>query len=235
MPTRAKTMKKPTRKSKAPPKGRDTSLSPVSDERVIEKTGKSLAHWFKQLDRFGAKSAGHTATARHLVEEHSVPSWYAQSITVAYERAHGIRAMHQISGGSFGVSVSKVVAAPVEQIADAFNTASARRTWLPRGSPLTRPLAAASAMTVRDPKSARMRWRNPDSSITEVSVDARPGGKAAVVAQTRGLSGREVVETLRPSWRSALEGLKSFVEGGSGVSPSARRPSGSRVSGPRKR
>src|SRR5688572_12825597 len=67
----------------------------VSDAKAIEKTGHGLDHWFAVLDRFNAIAKGHTAAARHLFDDHNVPGWYAQGITVAYERARGVRALNQ--------------------------------------------------------------------------------------------------------------------------------------------
>ena len=63
------------------------------------------------LDRFGGATKGHTALARHLYDEHGVPGWYCQGITVAYERARGARAQNQRCDGAFEVSVSKVMTA----------------------------------------------------------------------------------------------------------------------------
>ena len=61
----------------------------VTDEKAREKTGHGLDHWFAVLDRFGGVEKGHSASARHLYDDHGVPGWYAQGITVAYERARG--------------------------------------------------------------------------------------------------------------------------------------------------
>ena len=61
----------------------------VTDEKARQKTGHGLDHWFAVLDRFGGVEKGHSASASHLYDDHGVPGWYAQGITVAYERARG--------------------------------------------------------------------------------------------------------------------------------------------------
>ena len=81
----------------------------ASEATIRQRTGHGLDHWFDVLDRFGAVQKGHTAAARHLATDHGVPGWYAQGITVAYERARGVRAVNQRCDGEFEVSVSKVV------------------------------------------------------------------------------------------------------------------------------
>jgi hypothetical protein len=47
----------------------------VTDEQVIEKTGKPLAHWRKVLDAFGAGAKKSNDVVNHLQKEHSVPRY----------------------------------------------------------------------------------------------------------------------------------------------------------------
>src|SRR5262245_14608272 len=101
------------RKKRAPAEPK----APMSDASVVARTGHDLDHWFAVLDGFDAARRGHTASARHLNEDHGVPGWHAQGITVAYERARGLRAVNQRMDGRFEVGVSKVVAAPMERVA----------------------------------------------------------------------------------------------------------------------
>jgi hypothetical protein len=83
--------------------------SPISDDKIAANTGHGLDHWFAVLDRFGGAGKGHTAMARHLYESHAVEGWYAQGITVAYERARGVRVANQRCDGAFEVSASKTM------------------------------------------------------------------------------------------------------------------------------
>ena len=62
-----------------------------SDETVRMKTGKSSEEWYALLDTWNAPEKGHTATAKHLCEAHGVSPWWAQSVTVRYEYARGLR------------------------------------------------------------------------------------------------------------------------------------------------
>ncbi len=118
----------------------------MSDAACLKKTGHGLAHWFGVLDRFGAVEKGHTAAAKHLYEAHGVDGWYAQGITVAYERERGVRGMNQRCDGAFEVSASKVMNATTKQVVKAFSDARTRaggstrprrrwRTHLRRASP----------------------------------------------------------------------------------------------------
>ena len=131
VPTPASTAEAPA----PPPRAASPTRGAVTDEGARKKTGHGLDHWFAVLDAFGAGAKGHTAAAAHLYEEHGVPGWYAQGITVAYERAHGLRDVNQSCAGDFQVSVSKTVPAPVEEVVDALADAGRRAEWLEGADP----------------------------------------------------------------------------------------------------
>ena len=88
----------------------------LSEATSLRVTGHGLEHWFTVLDRFGGVEKGHTASARHLAEDHKIDGWYAQGITVAFERARGVRGDNQRCDGKYEVSVSKVLEATTENV-----------------------------------------------------------------------------------------------------------------------
>ena len=61
----------------------------VTDEQVIEKTGKAISHWTKVLDKFGAAGKKSNDVVAHLVKDHGVPRYWARTLTTRYlkERA----------------------------------------------------------------------------------------------------------------------------------------------------
>lgn len=56
----------------------------VSDEQVVEKTGKPLAHWMKLLKSFGAESRKSNEVVAFLQQSHSVPRYWARTLTTRY-------------------------------------------------------------------------------------------------------------------------------------------------------
>jgi len=88
----------------------DTTDRP-SDDKVLDVTGKKWDTWFSVLDEWGARERKHGETAGYLSEEHSVPGWWAQAITMWYERSRGLRLKHQQADG-FTVYASKTIAVP---------------------------------------------------------------------------------------------------------------------------
>jgi hypothetical protein len=61
----------------------------VSDEQVIEKTGKSTAHWMKVLTKFDAAARKSTESVKHLQDEHGVPRYWARTLTTRFLKEHG--------------------------------------------------------------------------------------------------------------------------------------------------
>ena len=53
----------------------------VTDEQVIEKTGKPLAEWKKILTKFGAASKKSNEVVAFLQKEHDVPRYWARTLT----------------------------------------------------------------------------------------------------------------------------------------------------------
>jgi len=184
----------------------------VSDASARKATGHGLDHWFAVLEAFGAEAKGHTAAAAHLHNEHGIPGWHAQGITVAFERSRGLREMNQSCAGTFQVSVSKTVPAGVAEVVDALKSADRRAVWLAGADPdLVQALTAA--FTGDKPREVKTKgadyaWlRFPWAGRTvEIRITGKPKG-ASVVADNQNLAGPELVEPRRTQWRAALEGL----------------------------
>jgi uncharacterized protein YndB with AHSA1/START domain len=190
----------------------------VSERAVLQKTGRGFDHWFAVLDDFATRSKGHTAAADHLYSAHAVPGWYAQGITVTWERARGLRAPNQSCTGTFQVSVSRVVPASVAEVARALSEPPRRARWLRGADPaLVKALNAAftgpqpRTVTIKNAGYARMRYPW-DGGTVEIYIYAKPRG-ASVVASNTDLTSPALVETRREQWRTALDSLKEHLAG----------------------
>jgi uncharacterized protein YndB with AHSA1/START domain len=189
----------------------------VSDAKAREKTGHGLDHWFAVLDAFGGVSRGHTALARHLFADHGVPSWHCQGITVAYERAHGARAVNQRCDGEYEVSISKILRATPRDVARAL-TEPRRRTQWAAGvdaelvKALGRGLGGGSAkgVIVRPDGQGRFRYKWGETAVQGMLLP-KAGGKLSLVVTHGKLPDAAAVARQRVMWRTALEALARFV------------------------
>lgn len=181
----------------------------LSDAKSMEKTGHGLAYWFDVLDKFGAIEKGHTKAAAHLYSDHGVPGWYCQGITVAYERARGVRGMNQRCDGAYEVSVSKMIAAKPSQIIKALK----EKRWTDgMDSDLLKALDAAmkekksKGFVIRADGQARFRYK---WNGTTVQFNMYPKGaeKTSFVVQHMNLEGAETVEAYRAKWKAAFNAI----------------------------
>ncbi len=61
----------------------------VTDEQVIEKTGKALDNWTRVLNRLGAAMKKSTEVVAHLQNEHAVPRYWARTLATRYLKQQG--------------------------------------------------------------------------------------------------------------------------------------------------
>ena len=173
----------------------------ISNDAVKARTGKDRETWFGLLDRAGAQKLGHTATAELLVKKHGVPGWWAQNVTVEYERARGLRERHQTSAG-YKVAVTKTIASALGDLYEATAKANLRRKWFPRG-------AFEVSSQTRD-KYFRGPWKK--TARLEVGFYAKGPGKAQIALQVSRLANRAEVEATRETWKKALTKLQALLE-----------------------
>lgn len=172
-------------------------LTGVSDEAVQRATGRPIAAWLDILDAWGATERRHPQIAAWLQAEHGVPGWYAQTITVGYERARGMRAKHQNAVG-FAVSASRTLALSADRATDAFTDASRRDAWLPD--------APMRVRTATSGRSARFDWDDPPSRVIVGVVDKADGRCQVTVSHER-LPDAESATRLKAFWRERLGAL----------------------------
>jgi Domain of unknown function (DUF4287) len=177
---------------------------PVADERVVEATGRGWRAWFELLDGYGAASRSHTEIARWLRDEHGVDGWYAQSITVGYERARGLRAPGQRPDG-FAVGASRTIAVPVERLFEAFTDEALRERWLPG--------ADLRVRTATAPRTARYDWEDGSTRVI-VGFEAAGDAKSRVALSHERLPDADTAEEMKSWWRERLTELKARLEGG---------------------
>ena len=177
----------------------------MSDAAVSKATGKTWPDWTAILDGAKASAMKHRAIANHVLENNDVSGWWAQMITVSYERFRGLREVGQRRGGGFDVNKSKTIAAPVSELWRAFEDTAVRASWLPE---------KLTIRTATKPKSMRIRLA--DDSPLDAYFTAKGDAKSSVSLQHRGLPDKEAAEEMRAYWGERLDALKSLLVDGTG-------------------
>jgi hypothetical protein len=169
----------------------------MSDAAVKARTGKYWAAWFKLLDAAKAQTLEHRAIVTLLSKTHGVPGWWRQMVAVEYERARGLRQLHQKSDG-FSVSASKTVAVALPRLYRAAATDAQRQRWFPAG--------AFIASTVTADKYVRGAWNG--NARLEFGFYAKGSEKAQITVQVNKLASAREVERERSAWKAALAVLE---------------------------
>jgi hypothetical protein len=136
-------------------------------------------------------------------EKYRIPGWWAQSVTVGYERIKGLRAVGQRRDGLFEAGKSKTFPVPLAQLYEAFSDARIRRRWLPD--------VDLTIRTAAREKSMRITW--PDRTSVVVGFTSRGGGKSQVSLVHEKLPDRAAVSRMKEYWSERLAGLGKHFQG----------------------
>jgi len=179
-------------------------LAGMSDAKVKAQTGCTWERWVKSLDYHGAENMSHREIAELVSRKYKTPDWWAQTVTVGYERIKGLRARGQRRDGTYEVSKSRTFDAPVSDLFGAWSDAALRRRWLKENEVRIR--------TATEPKSMRLDWS--DGTIIAVGFAAKGKGKSSVAVQHTKLADRATAERLRKYWSDRLDALGEVLPRG---------------------
>ena len=184
--------------AKLPPRVEEPGMA---DDKIRAGSGRTWDEWFRILDDWGATERTHRDIARWLSEEQGVPGWWAQNVTVGYERARGMRARNQTTRG-FEVSVQRTMRAPADRVSGAFTQARTRNRWLDRGSLTSRP---------SKPRRAAADFDANDGSRVTIYLEERSSDSTTVLVSHSKLGGSGDVTARRVYWKERLAGLADLV------------------------
>lgn len=169
----------------------------IGDDAFVRATGKPAADWFALIDGWNGTQRTHAEIATWLTETHGLDGWWAQNVTVHYERARGLRAPHQKTDG-FSVSVSRTFGLDPDSIGSWFTHEALRDRWLDPG--------LLSLRSVQLGRSARFNVEGGDTRMS-VWLTPKPNGKTSVQLQHERLASPEAVEAWRAFWKERLDRL----------------------------
>ncbi|HXW05451.1 MAG TPA: hypothetical protein VD833_09485 [Vicinamibacterales bacterium] len=173
------------------------ALAGMSDDRIAAKTGRTWKEWVRVLDTDHAAAMPHRRIAELLHGKHNVPDWWAQTVTVGYERIKGLRDRGQRRGGGYEAGKSRTFGVPVKALFDAWADDATRRRWLGRNDVTVR--------TATSPKGIRLQW--PDGTVVVVLFSPKGRSKSmAAVVHTK-LPDRSALESAKKYWTDRLDAL----------------------------
>ena len=202
---RAHVISKTTEKAQPAPRVDHAALAGMSDKSVAAKTGHTWQEWERLLDADKAAAMRHRDIAALVHGKHGVGDWWAQTVTVGYERIKGLRDLGQRRDGAYEANKSKTLNVPVKTLFRAWADAATRRRWL--GG------VKASVRTATAPKSMRLQW--PDGTIVVVGFTAKGHAKSMVALTHTKLRDRAASADSKKYWADRLDSLASLLAGSS--------------------
>ena len=183
------------------PKIDHAALAGMSDVKIAEKTGRTWREWTRVLDADGAAAMKHRDIAALVHGKHSVGDWWAQTVTVGYERIKGLRERGQRRSGEYEATKSRTFGVPVSTLFEAWADGTARRKWLGGVDAVVR--------TATAPKSMRLRW--PDGTIVAVYFTAKGRNKSSVALAHTKLRDKVQADEAKTYWTARLDALAAVI------------------------
>src|SRR5216117_1804607 len=169
----------------------------MTDAALKARTGCTWERWVKALDRVAAHTWPHREIAHYVHEKYKVPGWWAQTVTVGYERIKGLRAIGQRRGAEFEATKSKVFAVPLAKLYRAWSDARTRARWLPG--------VALTVRTATREKYMRITW--PDGTSVALGFTRKGAAKGQVQIQHSKLADKSAATRIKRYWEERLAAL----------------------------
>lgn len=179
------------------------SAAQMSDEAIRNGSGKTWSEWKELLDAWGAAGKPHNEIAAYLQNERGVDAWWAQAVTVGYEKIIGRRTVGERADGSYSASASKTVPVGIETHFAAWVDDAQRDQWLAPGT-----LALRTSQVGRSARFDDIEV----GGIVALWFTDKGEGKSSVSIQIEKLPTKESADERKATWKARLNDLASYLK-----------------------
>lgn len=168
----------------------------LSDDAVRTATGRGWDEWCDILDGWSGDAGDHGAIAAYVQAEHGIDGWWAQTVTVGYERITGLRLPYQQPDGTFNAGKSRTVTVDAEALRAMLLDDNDRADLFPgfdtelRSKPTTKALRVAIG-----------------PGTAQFALDPQTGGRVKVTITHEKLPAFEDVDRWKAYWSEWLEAI----------------------------
>jgi hypothetical protein len=170
------------------------------EEAVRAATGRGWDEWRELIDAWPGHEDGHATVAAWLQDEHGVPGWWAQNVTVSWERLSGRRLPNQMADGTFTAGRSATIDVDHRALAALLRDVEALETLFPGLHPELR-----SRPTSRNVRIGLA------EGVAEIHLAAKGDARATVTVAHAKLGTPGEVSRWKAywgDWLQALDGLR---------------------------
>ena len=198
-------------------------MSNISDDAVKKSTGKVWKEWRKILSGLVSDDWSHKDIVALLRENYGISHWWAQTITVDYEKATGKRVTGQTYSAGFQIGVQTTVLLSKQEIWELLVSSEGIRTWLgdvegfdfSEGTKYQTENGTIGEIRVLRPfHHVRLSWKPKDwvkPSTLQIAVVSKAEGKTAVRIHQEKLANESVRNQMRDHWQNVLNKLKGNI------------------------
>jgi uncharacterized protein YndB with AHSA1/START domain len=172
--------------------------------------------------------------ARWLRDEHELSAWWCQMVTVMYERARGLRKVHERPAG-YSIDVSRTVRTTARKAFDAMATTDGQSAWFTTRAVVELRVGgryenadgdSGEFLRVERPKRLRFTWNNrrhAPGSVVEYVVSPLGDGRVRIGLTHAKLAREKDAKDLKEGWSRALDSLRAWLETGEPIPHEAWR------------
>jgi hypothetical protein len=168
----------------------------MADVTLREATGRGWDEWCDIIDAWPGRAEGHTAIATYVREEHGVDGWWAQTVTVGYERITGLRLPHQQPDGTFSAGKSRTVTADAELLREMLLDGDDRADLFP-----------GLETELRSRPSSKVLRIGIGPGTAQIALDTQDDGRVKITIAHDKLPTPEAVEEWKDYWSDWLEAV----------------------------
>jgi hypothetical protein len=172
----------------------------MGDAAIAKGTGRDWAAWVEILDAWGGRQRAHAEIARHVADDHGIDGWWAQAVTVGYERIVGLRGANERPDG-YSMNASKTLPVPIGELFALWVDEAMRAAWLGEG--------VLRLRTSVPGKSARFDVLD-EGGILAATFVAK-GERSAVQLQLNGIPDEATLAERKATWKARLAALATHV------------------------
>lgn len=166
------------------------------DEVVCANTGRGWEEWRSVIDAWPGHADGHTAVAAWLQQEYDVDGWWAQAVTVGWERTTGRRLPYQRADGTFTANKSATITTDHDALREMLLDQTGRADLFPGLDPELRSRPGS--------KNVRISLQQ---GTAEINLTPKENGRVTVTVAHAKLESPEHVEQWKGFWSGWLEAL----------------------------
>ncbi len=171
----------------------------MADDKLAAATGRGWDEWCDVIDAWPGHTAGHTAIAARLRDTHGVDGWWAQTVTVGWERITGARLPHQMADGTFTANRTRTVTVDLDTLRALLIDDGGRADLFP-----------GQATTLRSKPSAKSLRVAFDEGVALFAFAAKDGGRVAVTVSHERLPSADSLGQWRDYWARWLDAIHAI-------------------------